>query len=117
MALPQSRRLDFSEIPILDVGSLVAGNHDPTLINALHRACADVGFLYVRNHGVSMALVEALKESAAMFFAAPMVEKIKKSRSTREFRATSLWVIAVTTARTEQVPATRKASGSATTVL
>ena len=77
MALPQSRRLDFSEIPILDVGPLVAGDHDQTLINALYQACADVGFLYVRNHGVSMALVEALKESAAMFFAAPMVEKMK----------------------------------------
>ena len=36
MALPQSRRLDFSEIPILDIGPLVAGDHDPTLINALH---------------------------------------------------------------------------------
>ena len=77
MTLPQSRRLEFSEIPILDVGPLVAGDDDPTLINALHQACADVGFLYVRNHGVSMALVEALKESAAMFFAAPMVEKMK----------------------------------------
>ena len=77
MTLPQSRRLDFSEIPILDVGPLVAGDDDPTLINALHRACADVGFLYVRNHGVSMALVETLKESAATFFAAPMAEKMK----------------------------------------
>ena len=74
MTLPQSRRLDFSEIPILDVGPLVAGDDDPTLINALHRACADVGFLYVRNHGVSMALVETLKESAATFFAASMAE-------------------------------------------
>ncbi len=60
MALPQSRRLDFSEIPILDVGPLVAGDHDPTLINALHRACADVGFLYVRNHGVSMGLISVI---------------------------------------------------------
>ena len=77
MTLLQSRRLDFSEIPILDVGPLIAGDHDPKLINALHQACADVGFLYVRNHGVSMALVEALKESAVTFFAAPMAEKMK----------------------------------------
>ena len=36
-----------------------------------------MGFLYVRNHGVSMALVEVLKESAVTFFAAPMAEKMK----------------------------------------
>ena len=77
MTLPQSRRLDFSEIPILDIGPLVAGDKDPILINDLHQACADVGFLYIQNHGVSMALVEALKDSATSFFAKPMTKKMR----------------------------------------
>ena len=77
MALPQSRRLDFSEIPILDIGPLVEGNHDSSLIDDLYRACADVGFLYVRNHGVPVALVESLRHSAATFFSAPMAEKME----------------------------------------
>jgi hypothetical protein len=29
MAIPVSRRLDFFEIPVVDVGGLVAGNGDP----------------------------------------------------------------------------------------
>lgn len=76
MALPQSRRLDFSEIPVLDIGPLVAGDHDPSLIDDLYRASADVGFFYVRNHGVSMALVESVMRAAEVFFAAPMAEKM-----------------------------------------
>ena len=77
MALPQPRRLDFSEIPILDIGPLVEGNHDTSLINDLYRACADVGFLSVCNHGVPLALVESLRHSVEAFFSAPMAEKMK----------------------------------------
>jgi isopenicillin N synthase-like dioxygenase len=116
MTLPQSRRLDFSEIPILDVGPLVAGDDDPTLINALHQACADVGFLYVRNHGVSMALVETLKESAATFFAAPMAEKMKIVIDPRIQGYLPLGYRSYE-GEARAGPAIRKASGSATTVL
>ena len=77
ITLPQSRRLDFSEIPILDIGPLVEGDDDPALINDLYRACADVGFFYVRNHGVSMALAESVMGAAEGFFAAPMAEKME----------------------------------------
>ena len=77
MTLPQSRRLDFSEIPILDIGPLVAGDDDPTLINDLYRACADVGFFYIRNHGVPTALIESVMRAAEGFFAAPMEEKME----------------------------------------
>ena len=77
MALPQSRPLDFSEIPILDIGPLVEGNHNSSLIHDLYRACADVGFLYVRNHGVPLTLVESLRHSAKVSFSAPMAEKMQ----------------------------------------
>jgi len=75
-ALPQSRRLDFSEIPILDIGPLVESNYETSLINDLYRACADVGFFYVRNHGIPLALVESLKHSAEVFYSAPTAEKM-----------------------------------------
>ena len=30
MAIPQSRRLDFSEIPVIDIGPLVEGKNPPS---------------------------------------------------------------------------------------
>jgi len=77
MALPQSRRLDFSEIPVIDIAPLVEGRNPASTINALKRACSDVGFLYVRNHGLPRELIANLVEQAALFFGRPMDEKMR----------------------------------------
>ncbi len=77
MALPQSRRLDFSEIPVIDIAPLVEGKSPRAVIDALGRACSDIGFLYVRDHGVPRQLVADLAEQAALFFGQPMDEKMR----------------------------------------
>ena len=77
MTLLPSRRLDFSEIPILDIGPLVKGEDDPSLIDSLYKACADVGFFYVRNHGVPSGLIESVRRAAEPFFESSMEEKMK----------------------------------------
>jgi isopenicillin N synthase-like dioxygenase len=76
MAIPVSRRLDFSEIPLVAVAGLVAGNDDPNTIGELGRACTDVGFAYVKNHGVPARLIAGAAAQAARFFARPMDEKL-----------------------------------------
>jgi isopenicillin N synthase-like dioxygenase len=75
MPLPVSRRLEFSEIPVIDAGRLMAGTPDPETIAALERACTDVGFFYLKNHGVAPRLVDELAVQATRFFARPMTEK------------------------------------------
>jgi len=77
MALPQSRRLEFSEIPVIDIGPLVEGRNPAATIDALSRACSDIGFLYVRNHGVTRELIANLVEQAALFFSRTMEEKTR----------------------------------------
>ncbi|MEM8647002.1 MAG: 2OG-Fe(II) oxygenase family protein [Pseudomonadota bacterium] len=77
MAIPLSRRLDFSEIPQLDVGELLSGGSSDTLIDALERACTDVGFFYVHNHGVAPELISALRQAASRFFILPMAQKME----------------------------------------
>jgi isopenicillin N synthase-like dioxygenase len=77
MALPQSRRLDFSEIPVIDIGPLVEGRSPGGTIDALGRACSDIGFVYVRNHGVQRQLLARLVEQSALFFNRPMAEKMR----------------------------------------
>jgi isopenicillin N synthase-like dioxygenase len=79
MAIPVSRRLDFSEIPVIDLRPLIDGGAAQleATVAALGRACEEVGFIYVRNHGVPQDLVTRLAEQSALFFAQPMDEKMK----------------------------------------
>jgi isopenicillin N synthase-like dioxygenase len=76
MVMPAARILDFSEIPVVDVGPLVRGDADCTrTVAAIARACQDVGFMYVRNHGVPPSALDRIVEQAKLFFALPTAEK------------------------------------------
>lgn len=77
MPIPLSRRLDYSEIPVIDLAALVAGDDDPAAIAALGEACTRIGFVYVKNHGVPPSLIAAMAEQAARFFDRPMDEKME----------------------------------------
>lgn len=77
MAIPVSRRLDFSEIPQIDAGPLLSGTPDENVIDELATACTDVGFFYVRNHGVARKLTTELRHQAARFFEQPMTSKME----------------------------------------
>src|SRR5882724_5066928 len=79
MAIPVSRRLDFSEIPVIDVAPLIDGAGDAAerTVAALGKACADIGFVYVRNHGVPRDLVARMAAQAKLFFARPMDAKMR----------------------------------------
>lgn len=78
MAIPLSRRLDFAEIPVIDIGPLVVGDAQrmPATVAALDRACRDVGFLYIANHGVPPATIDRLVAQAKLFFALPLDAKM-----------------------------------------
>lgn len=69
MAIPASRRVDFSEIPQLDIAPLLSGRDDPSLIAELRDACTSAGFFYVRNHGVDAGRIDQMRTAAERFFA------------------------------------------------
>ena len=75
MAIPQSRRLDFTEIPVVDLSKLVAGEDDAATIDAIGTACRNIGFVYVKNHGVAPELIDNLLVAAREFFSRPMEAK------------------------------------------
>ena len=75
MGIPKSRRLDFTEIPVIDLASLGAGEDDPVTVAAIGQACRDVGFIYIKNHGIPQALIEDMLAAAREFFARPIAEK------------------------------------------
>ncbi len=75
MALPESRQLDFDEIPVIDIGPLCGGTDAAETIAAIDRACRDVGFFYVIGHGFDSGLVDRLRDAAGEFFGLPDAEK------------------------------------------
>jgi isopenicillin N synthase-like dioxygenase len=68
----------FEHIPVIDVGALrgddAAARRDAA--RQIGRACEKVGFLYVRNHGVTEAAIDALLASTRQLFALPLATKM-----------------------------------------
>ena len=62
---------------VIDLTGLDAadGNAVRRVAAELGRACRDVGFFYIRNHGVPNALLTGIFRSAQAFFAAPQADK------------------------------------------
>ena len=79
----RARPIDVDEVPVIDVAPL-RGGADPAGVGAeLARAATEIGFLYVRNHGIDMALVERARRAALEFFRLP--EEVKREAGTNRF--------------------------------
>ena len=79
MAIPAARTMAFSEIPVIDIGPLVAKGADnaPSVVEAIRKACTDVGFMQFVNHGVPRASLDRLFGQAQKFFNLPVEERMK----------------------------------------
>lgn len=67
-----------TDIPIIDIKALKLGTPEEVLIVAkqLGKACRDVGFFYVKNHGVDSELISQTFEMANNFFSLPLEQKL-----------------------------------------
>jgi isopenicillin N synthase-like dioxygenase len=78
-------RPDFDSVPVIDFTGMLAA--DPgakaEVAAKLRNACSDVGFFYIKNHGVPPALIERTFAEAERFFRIPAEDKmaihVKKS--------------------------------------
>ena len=74
-----SRRVPLTEIPVIDLSPL--GGTDAAAKRAmseqLRRACIDIGFFYIRGHGVPGAAIDALLDISHRFFALPEDDKLE----------------------------------------
>jgi isopenicillin N synthase-like dioxygenase len=65
------------EIPLIDFSPFLTD--DPTgqqqVATDIYRACHEVGFLYLVNHGIPQAAIEQAFEQSRQFFALPLAEK------------------------------------------
>ena len=75
--------IDVGEVPVIDIAPLRDGTNPGAVGADLARAATEVGFLYVRNHGVDAALVERARRTAIEFFRLP--EEAKRRAGTNQF--------------------------------
>lgn len=73
----ESKASAFSEIPVIDVASLINGSDPQTVAKELAFVCENIGFLYIRNHGVNKQLVADMYAQTKAFFDMPLEEKQK----------------------------------------
>lgn len=71
----RGRRIDFREVPLVDLGPLLDGSDPGRVAKEVAAACEGVGFLYVTGHGVPQHLVEAAFAQARALFDLPLEVK------------------------------------------
>ena len=79
------KTIELDQIPVIDISALL--NETPEGLAAvgaeIRRASEEIGFFYVRNHGVDEALIRAADRAARAFFAHPMEMKQTVKANTR----------------------------------
>ncbi|CAE6904876.1 isopenicillin N synthase family oxygenase [Vibrio sp. B1FLJ16] len=70
-----SKQTSFSEIPLIDIAPLIDGSDPQVVADKIGDVCENVGFFYVKNHGVERELVQRMYRMAQQFFDLPLEEK------------------------------------------
>jgi len=70
----------FNEIPQVDVGRIFSENFEDRAAVAaeISEICKNVGFMYIKNHGVSQDLVDDVFELSKKYYARPLEDKMKQ---------------------------------------
>lgn len=78
----------MKQLPLIDVAPLLDRSDATATIREIRRACEEVGFFYVANHGVPQDLIDRLESVARRFFALSEAEKseIAMARGGRAWR-------------------------------
>jgi isopenicillin N synthase-like dioxygenase len=76
--LTSVRTAAFDEIPVIDFASVLSGKSGAkaTAAKAIRNACENVGFFYIRNHGIAEADIEQIFDVGRRFFALPLRNKL-----------------------------------------
>jgi isopenicillin N synthase-like dioxygenase len=78
--LPTARKLQFSDVPIVDLAPLDDGPQARAAVaQAIADACGRVGFFYLANHGIAAADVAAIFQTARDFHDLPLAAKMEVS--------------------------------------
>ena len=84
-----------SIIPIIDISALFSDNKQEKkmLASKIGKACEEIGFFVITNHGIDSEVVNSIWESTYKFFDLPTEEKLTFSPESQEGKRYLLQVI------------------------
>jgi len=65
-----SKQTAFTEIPVIDISSLINGENPLKVASQIGDACEKVGFFYIKNHGIDQQLIDEMYALTKSFFQA-----------------------------------------------
>jgi isopenicillin N synthase-like dioxygenase len=68
MSFASAKSTDAQTIPVVDITALRDGSAPINVAKALHQASTELGFIYIKGHGISADIIEAARNSAYDFF-------------------------------------------------
>ena len=71
------------EIPVIDIGP--ASSRADTL-HQIEEACRDIGFMFIRGHGISQQLIESIRTATVRYFERPLEDKLEDLISRDNYR-------------------------------
>ncbi|KAK5003785.1 hypothetical protein LTR28_009743, partial [Elasticomyces elasticus] len=78
--------MSFTQIPILDLSLAREADSKPAFLDSLRDALLNVGFLYLKNTGISQELLDAVCAEGIGFFGLPEEEKLRvEMKNVRSF--------------------------------
>lgn len=72
-----AQAISSEDIPVIDMAPLLDGSDPLSVGRELAWAATEVGFIYVRNHGVERAMVDRARTTGLAFFAEPVARKVQ----------------------------------------
>ncbi len=74
-----ARLLDFQSIPVIDIAPLSASSRSAFEATAaeIGKACREVGFFYIRNHGVPQSLIDGTYALSRAFHTSPVERRLQ----------------------------------------
>ncbi|PWY66768.1 Clavaminate synthase-like protein [Aspergillus heteromorphus CBS 117.55] len=86
---PSLEKGEFDHIPVIDLAPLRSPllQERQRLAREIYTACTQVGFFYIKNHGIPEELIATLREAAQRFFSLPEEQKMETSiRKSKKYR-------------------------------
>ncbi len=68
MAYAQAKLVDTGIIPVVDIAPLRDGSNPKQVADALHSASQNLGFIYIKGHGIPESVIDAARSCAYSFF-------------------------------------------------
>lgn len=87
-----AKQIDQSSIPVIDISPLLSDGGLDDVADQIHKAATEVGFFYIKGHGIDQSLIDQAFNISKDFFALPTPAKqsIAVNTSQRGWMATGM---------------------------